>query len=111
MATVVFPTTYPIDRSTSFDHDDGFEVDFLSDGDFRTRITSPDSWVTMDCRVLARTVAEKNSLRQFLWDNRGNTVTATIDGVNYSGKILRKSKISMSGRFFNVAFTYYAKVV
>lgn len=111
MTTVAFPSGFNLERSSSFRHSPTDEVDFMSDGSPRSRTVTSRSWVTIACQFQYLSATDKTTLESFILANSANTITWTIDGVDYSGRIVGGHTKSMTGPLFNIAFNYYAESV
>jgi hypothetical protein len=110
MATVALPAGFYLSRESSYQDDDGIRVDYVSGGEARVRILG-DGYTNIECAFKHLTLAQKQTLSEFLRVNRANEITATIDGVNYIGRRVSPRKTTMSGAVFNINFTYYAREV
>lgn len=110
MTTVAFPAL-TLDRESSFQHENLAKVDTLTDGSARVRVLSTTQYVTIRCVFKYLDSTDKATLETFLKENRGNTITWTIDGVDYSGVLVGGHSVTMTGPLFNISFTYYASEV
>lgn len=110
MTTVAFPSLN-LDRETTFQHDNLTRVDRVTDGSARSRVLSTTQYVSIKCVFKYLDSDDKATLETFLKENRANTITWTIDSVNYSGVIDGGHSVSMVGPLFNISFTYYASEV
>jgi hypothetical protein len=111
MTTAAFPDGYNLDRSTTFRNNNAVQTDIMSDGTPRQRVLGATQYKTIACKITYLTLADKDVLVTFLEDNASNTITWTIDGIDYSGVFIDSYNLSMTGPLFNVDFTYYAAVV
>lgn len=111
MTTVAFPSGYNLERETDFDHNTNTKTDIISGGGVRVRIIAETQYESIGCIMKLLTLTQKNVLVAFLKDNRANTVTWTIDGIDYTGNFVGGFKVTMTGPLYNVSFTYYASVV
>ena len=111
MATVAFPAGYNLERDSTFENVSNVVVDIMSDGTPRQRVTGTSPYTRISCKFDYLSAANKATLTDFLEDNAANTITWTIDGINYSGVFMPGHNVSMTGPLYNVTFTYYAKVV
>jgi len=111
MATVVFPTGYNLTRDSSFRNASTEQFDVMSDGAPRSRTVTSKRYVTINCRFNALYRAEKDTLEAFIYANSANTITWTIDGINYSGRIVSDHQTSMTGILFNISFDFYAEII
>ena len=110
MTTVAFPAGFNLDRSTTFQSGKNTVVDISSDGTPLLRTLNITPYTSINCRFTYLSLASRNTLVTFITDNESNTITWTIDGINYSGVILPGYSISMTGPLYNVEFTYYASL-
>ena len=111
MSTVAFPSGYNLSRSSTFRHSAAAAVDIMSDGTPRSRTLTTGRFVTVSCLFEYLTADETTYLVSWLTTNEGNTVTWTIDGVNYSGMIIGGQQRTMTGPLFSVSFEYYAQII
>lgn len=111
MSTVAFIGGYNLSRSTTFRHTPRAAVDIMNDGTPQQRLMSTEAFLTISCLFEYLTATEKLILEIFLLTNAANTITWTIDGVNYSGVFLGGHSVTMTGPLFNVSFDYYAQIV
>jgi hypothetical protein len=111
MATVAFPAGYNLERDSTFENVSNVTVDIMSDGTPRQRTTSATPYTSIACKFAYLTATDKQTLVTFLTTNAANTITWTIDGVNYSGVFMGNMSITMTGPLYNVTFTYYATTV
>lgn len=111
MTTEAFPTGFYLDRSTTFRHHPTESIDMMSDGAPRSRTLTTSRYVTISCEFSFLTADEKATLESFLLSNQANTITWTIDGVDYSGRFVGGHSVTMTGPLFSVSFTYYAMIV
>jgi hypothetical protein len=111
MTTVAFISGYNLSRSSTFSHKPSTAVDIMSDGTPRTRTMTPEDFVTVSCLFEYLTSTESSTLRTWLLTNAANTITWTIDGINYSGVIVGGHSATMTGPLFSISFDYYAQIV
>ena len=111
MTTVAFPSGYNLSRSSTFKHHPSTAVDIMSDGTPRQRTLTAGYFVTVSCVFEYLTAIEKFVLVVFLILNAGNTITWTIDGLNYSGVIVGGHSETMVGPLYTVTFDYYAQLL
>lgn len=111
MATVAFPSGYNLERSSVFKHDSNADVDIMDDGSFRQRLYGVTTYVEIDCRFKYLSLSDKNTLKSFLVGARDDTVTWTIDSIDYSVVIMAGHRESMTGALYNIQFTYRAEEV
>ena len=111
MSTVAFPTGYNLSRASQFRFHSSTAVDFMSDGTPRQRTLRSNAYVTVSCLFEYLTSTERGLLLIFILLNAGNTITWTIDGINYSGVIVGDYSETMTGPLYSVAFEYYAQIV
>jgi len=111
MATVAFPSGFNLDRSSTFRFHPTETVDVMSDGTMRSRTLTTSQFVTVDCRFMYLSAADKTTLETFILANQANTITWPIDSVNYSGRITGGHSVTMTGPLFSMSFEYYAQVV
>ncbi len=111
MSTVAFPSGYNLSRSSTFKFHSAAAVDIMSDGTPRTRTLRSSAFVTVSCLFEYLTAAERGYLLLFVLINAGNTITWTIDGINYSGVIVGDFSETMTGPLYSVSFEYYAQIV
>lgn len=105
-----FPSGYNLDRSSAFTFDEGVETDVFAGA--ATQRVIGGSYVTIDCKYQHLTSAERSTLRTFLTGAaRYETVTMTIDGINYSGVLLGGFTETMTGNRYTISFNYRAEVV
>lgn len=108
---VAFPTGHNLERSTTFTRDSNIQADILADGETRLRDLGPDTFVTIACKFLYLSLADKNTLKNFLITNRTETITWTIDGIDYSGVFVGDHTETMKGPRYSLSFQYRAKEV
>ena len=111
MTTVAFPAGFNLDRDSTFDNSSNVAVDIMSDGTPRQRVLGTVPYVTIRCKFAYLFATDKATLVSFLDDNAANTITWTIDGVNYSGVFMPGYTVTMTGPLYNVSFEYYARAV
>jgi len=109
--SVAFPSGYNLERSSAFTHANNVRVDMMDDGEIRQREMGADSFVTIGCEFKYLSLSEKNTLKSFLITNRAETITWTIDSIDYSGVFVGGHKETMTGPLYNLSFTYRAKEV
>jgi len=111
MATVAMLSNYFITRDSGFEWAGLTNVTVMDDNTPRLQQVATSDWVTIGCQFTMLTLAEKNTLVAFIQANAMNTITWTIDGVNYSGVFKKGHRESMSGPRYNISLDYYAKKV
>lgn len=111
MSTVAFPAGYNLSRSSTFNHRPAAAVDIMSDGTPRARTLTASAFLTISCLFEYLTAAESAALVSFLLTNEGNTITWTVDGINYSGMVTGGQQRTMTGPLFSISFDYYAQIV
>ena len=111
MSTVAFPSGYNLSRSSTVKFHQNVIVDKMSDGTPRTRTVTGGAFVTWSCVFEYLTATERAILLIFILVNAGNTITWTIDSINYSGVIVSDYTETMTGPLYSIAFEYYAQVV
>jgi len=111
MTTVAFPSGFNLERESTFSNNSNVVVDFMSDGTPRQRTLGTTPYTTIACKFDYLAAADKETLVTFLDTNAANTITWTIDGIDYSGVFLPGYNVSMTGPLYNVSFSYYAAVV
>lgn len=108
---VAFPTGYNLSRDSVFTRDTNVLVDYLDDGEPRQRQLGADTFVSIRCRLPYLTLSQKNTLKSFLITNRAETITWTIDSINYSGVFVGDHVETMTGNLYSIEFVYRAKEV
>jgi hypothetical protein len=111
MSTVAFISGYNLSRATTFRIAPSTAVDIMSDGTPRVRTLNTSKFATISCLFEYLTDAERLTLQLWLVLNDSNTITWTIDGINYSGVIVGGHTATMTGPLFNISFDYYAQIV
>jgi len=111
MTTVAFPSGFNLERSTAFQNQSNVVVDIMSDGTPRQRTLGTVPYTRIGCQFDYLSDTDKNTLVSFLEDNAANTITWTIDGIDYSGVFMPGYNLSMTGPLYNLSFDYYARVV
>jgi hypothetical protein len=111
MAIVAFPSGYNLARDSGFRNASTEQFDVMSDGAPRSRRVTSKRYVSIACRFGALYRAEKDALELFIVTNAANTITWTIDGINYSGRIIGDHSTTMSGILFNLSFDFYGEIV
>lgn len=109
--SVAFPSGYTVTRDSDFDVDLGTVQDQLDDGSIQTRVLADTVYNTIRCKFTLLTLAETDTLTEFLRTNRGEEITMTIDSVDYIGTLGSRYQKTMTGNLFNISFDYRAKKV
>ena len=108
---VAFPTGYNLSRDSVVTRDSNVHVDFLDDGEARQRQLGADAFVTIRCKLPYLTLSQKNTLKSFLLTNRAETITWTIDSIDYSGVFVGDHTETMTGNLYTLEFVYRAREV
>jgi hypothetical protein len=115
MATVAFPTSIgdKMLRETPIPIDQGVESDIVAGGASRSRVLTTDDWALIACRFPVLTETEKNTLVSFLTTNKLNTITWTIDGIDFEGSLWRGRYETqrVGASYYSVVFEYRARIV
>ena len=106
-----FPSGFNLERSSQFARDLNIDSDIMDDGETRLRVKGAKMFTTIRCVFRYITQTDRDTLVTFLETNRAETITWTIDSVDYSGFIISDVGESMTGVLFNIAFTYRAEEV
>lgn len=110
---VAFPTALAglLDRSSQFGHDNFTSVDIMDDGSPVQREMGDAVYARINCLFPFLTAAEYATMSAFLETNKSETVTWTIDSVDYSGVFDGGWRKTKKGNRYSVTFVYYAKEV
>lgn len=111
MAAVAFPSGYDLERDTTFEYHTNTKTDITDDGEVLQRTTNDQVYVTVGAVFRYLTAAEKDTLKDFIDDNKGNIVGWVIDGAPLVGYIKGGYRITMTGNRFNMTFTFYGAEV
>ena len=87
MATTFDTTTYPLETSTRFKHGLGTKLDRLSDGSVRSRVTTTNKPIEIQCVFSPQSESDSESFLQYLYDNAGTEFDITHNGKTYRGFI------------------------
>lgn len=107
---VAFPTSIgnKLARSSVISQDTYTLLDVMDDGEQHVRVIGDAPRTAVRCTFKYLSGADFATLRTFYNANRAETVTWTIDGVDYSGNFSGGWRHSKEGKTYNVAFNYRA---
>lgn len=107
---VAFPTSIgnKLARSSAFSQETYSRLDIMDDGTQHPMILGDSVRSTLRCTFKNLSATDFSTLRTFYNTNRAETVTWTIDGVDYSGNFSGGWRHSKEGNTFNASFNYRA---
>jgi len=108
--SVAFPSGYRIGRDTPVTDHLNETDDTMDDGTLLIRVLG-DPYTDIGLRIKMMTRAEMQVLLAFIKTNRAEEVTATIDGIDYIGRLRGPLRRTMTGIYYNMEFDYRAREV
>jgi len=108
--SVAFPTAIgdQLERASQLSADLGTEVTPMDDRTPHIQQLSTVFSIVLRCSFKLLTSTDRGTLRTFLKTNRAETITWTIDGVDYSGFFDGGYTENKKGNRYNVSFVYRA---
>lgn len=87
MATTFPLDLYPLDTKTKFKPNLGTKLDRLSDGTVRSRVTTTERPITIQCVFSPQSAADSEAFLEYLYTNTAMQFDLPHNGVTYRGYI------------------------